>query len=83
MNKEPEKIQIGGRTLPADLQKVAQKPQTIYVTKTYRLSLDAVKVLDKITDTLSTEARIHLAKSKVLELIIFNAMDRSLDQLLK
>lgn len=63
-------------------QEIEETP-TKYLTKTYRITSRAVNALDKLTERLIKEAGIDLAKSKILELIIFNAMDKSLDELLK
>jgi len=64
-------------------EKIGLMSESKYLTKTYRITLNAVEALDELTARLCQEARINIAKSKVLELIIFNAFDKSLDELLK
>lgn len=79
----------GGSTLNVENVPVPRKEkigllnETKYLTKTYRITISAVEALDELTERLSKEARIDLAKSKVLELVIFNAVEKSLDELLK
>ena len=64
-------------------EKIGLMSESKYLTKTYRITLNAVEALDELTERLCQEARINIAKSKVLELIIFNAFDKSLEELLK
>lgn len=64
-------------------EKIGLMSESKYVTKTYRITLNAVEALEELTQRLSQEARINIAKSKVLELIIFHAFDKPLEELLK
>jgi uncharacterized membrane-anchored protein len=58
------------------------KPQSKYINRTYRLTRDAVISIEQITDRLSLEAGIEIARGKVLELAILHIKFKSLQDLL-
>lgn len=53
-----------------------------FEVKTYRLSREAISSLEELTLRLSAESRIKISMGKVLELCIFNAEDKSFEELL-
>jgi hypothetical protein len=58
-----------------------KKPQKVQMI-TFRLSNQAVLVIRELTKRLSLDARINISMGKVVELAIFHAEHKSLEELL-
>jgi hypothetical protein len=62
-------------------EKIGLVDEKSFETKTYRLSLESIDALEKLSKRLSSEARIKIAMGKVLELCIFACEDKTFNEL--
>lgn len=53
-----------------------------YQTKSFRLSMETIDILEELTDRFCAEANFKIAMGKVVEIAIFNIRDKSLKDLL-
>lgn len=54
-----------------------------YQTKSFRLSVETIEILEELTDRFCKEANFKIAMGKVVEIAIFNIRDKSLKELLE
>lgn len=75
-------LSISNAPQPKMTEKLGLLSETKYINRTYRITREAVSSLEELTARLGKEAGIDIAMGKVFELIIFNAKDKSLEELL-